>query len=355
VFVDPNIGTREAARRRDFTINAMMLHALSGELVDHFGGKKDLTEGVLRHVDGRSFGEDPLRVLRAAQFAARFWFLVAPETKELCGKMDLAALPRERIMGELEKALSKAQEPSRFFTVLREMGQLDTWFPELKALIGIRQDPSFHGEGDVWTHTMLVLNQAALFRDKAANPMGFMLAALCHDLGKAVCTTERNGRIHAYGHEEESGRLAAELLGRLTGEKELLQYVVNLVELHMKPNGMAHDHSSVKATNRMFDRAVDPKGLIYLAIADSRGMQPPAGDKALRFLLERLKVYEDYMAQPFVTGRDLVEAGVAPGEKMGELLAYAHKLRLAGVPKDDALKQTLGMVRCLGKKEKQMK
>ena len=166
IFVDPFIGTEGACRRRDFTFNALMQDVLTGEIVDHFGGQEDLERGILRHVNDESFAEDPLRVLRAAQFAARFDFRVAPETVNLCRSMDLRHLPRERIEGELKKALLKAEKPSIFFEILREMDQLDFWFPELKALIGLEQNPVYHAEGDVWNHTMMVLDQAAKLRGR---------------------------------------------------------------------------------------------------------------------------------------------------------------------------------------------
>ncbi|MBQ1907091.1 MAG: tRNA nucleotidyltransferase, partial [Firmicutes bacterium] len=157
VFCDPYLGPEKAARRRDFTMNALMKDVLSGEILDFFGGMEDIRRGIIRHVDDRSFAEDPLRVLRAAQFAARFGFKVAPETVRLCSRMDLTALSRERVEGEMRKALEKAEKPSVFFEFLRETGQLGFWFPELEALIGVEQDPRFHPEGDVWVHSMEVL------------------------------------------------------------------------------------------------------------------------------------------------------------------------------------------------------
>ena len=169
VFVDPHIGTEAAARRRDFTVNAMMQDVLTGEIVDHYGGRADLQAGILRHVNDESFPEDPLRVLRGAQFAARFHLTPAPETIALCRTMDLGHLPSERIGEELKKALLKAERPSVFFAVLREAEQLDVWFPELKALIGQEQHAVYHAEGDVWNHTMMVLDEAAKLRDTTAN------------------------------------------------------------------------------------------------------------------------------------------------------------------------------------------
>ena len=348
IFVDPFIGTEAAARRRDFTFNALMQDVLTGEIVDHFGGVEDLQNGILRHVNDQSFAEDPLRVLRAGQFAARFGFRAAEETVALCRKMDLRHLPRERIEGELKKALLKAEKPSIFFEVLRQMEQLDHWFPELKALIGVQQNPVYHSEGDVWTHTMMVIDEAAKLRHRAANPCWFMLSAVTHDFGKAVCTEEKNGVLHAYLHEVKGLPLAEAFLRRITGEVKLIEYVLNLTEYHMKPNTVAGARSAVKVTTRMFDQSVDPEGLICLALADDRGRitQAPATDHEV-FLMERLAVFQELMSRPYVMGRDLVEAGLKPGVEFTEILQHAHKLRLAGVPKESALKQTLAFARKL--------
>ena len=240
VDVDPFIGTREAASRRDFTVNSMMEDVLTGEIVDHFGGRRDLDEGVIRHIDPETFIEDPLRVLRGAQFAARFSFTIAPDTVELCRGIDLSTLSGERVEEELKKALLKAEKPSIFFESLRSMDQLDVWFPELKQTIGLEQDPVFHPEGDVWTHTMEVIDRAAEFRDRVSEAYRFMLLALTHDLGKIVTTEEKNGRIHAYEHEVKGMPLVEAFTGRLTNEKVIKDYVFNMVPLHMRPNVLAY-------------------------------------------------------------------------------------------------------------------
>ena len=346
IFVDPFIGTEAAARRRDFTFNALMQDVLTDEIVDHFGGAEDLKAGILRHINDKSFAEDPLRVLRAAQFAARFGFRVAEETVSLCSRMQLQHLPRERIEGELKKALLKAEKPSIFFEVLREMDQLDYWFPEVKALIGVEQNPKFHSEGDVWIHTMMVLDEAAKLRDRAAEPYWFMLSALTHDFGKAVCTEEKDGVLHAYQHELAGIPLAETFLRRITWETKLIEYVLNMVEYHMKPNTVASARSAKKVTTRMYDLAVDPEGLICIALADDRGRitQVPATNHEA-FLYERLEVFRELMSQPYVMGRDLIEAGLTPGVEFTEILEHAHKLRRAGIPKESALKQTLAYAR----------
>ena len=236
------------------------------------------------------------------------------------------------------------------------MDQLDVWFSELKALIGVEQNPRFHAEGDVWTHTMMVINEAAKLRretaepegEAVASPLGFMLAAVTHDFGKAITTEVKNGVIHAYDHETKGLPLIETFLKRLTNETKLIEYVLNLSEYHMKPNVVAGVKSSVKTTNKMYDQSVDPEALIRIGSADALGKLPPEDTKANEaFLRERLAIYRDYMVRPFVAGRDLVEAGLTPGPDFSDILAYAHKLRLAGVEKDNALKQTLVYARKL--------
>ncbi len=348
IYTDPFLGVETAARRRDFTINAMMQDVLTGEIVDCFGGQDDLEKGILRHIDADSFVEDPLRVLRAAQFAARFEFEVAEETVDLCRTIDLSALPSERVEGELRKALCKGRKPSLFFDTLRKMDQLDCWFPELASLIGLQQDPVFHPEGDVWTHVMTVLDKAAAYRDQASEPFRFMLVPLAHDLGKIETTEVVNGRIHSYQHEKVGVPIAECFVRRITNDTSIIRYVKNMTELHMRPNMVAYSKSSVKATNRLFDEAVSPYDLILFSVVDmSSERYEGEGEDNLQFLLERYELFKELMERPHVTGQDLIDAGLKPGTDFKEILSYAHKLRLAGVPKELALKQVLSYARKL--------
>ncbi len=346
VLVDPFVGTKSAAMRRDFTINALMQDVLTGEIVDHFNGQEDLKQGIIRHINDETFTEDALRVLRAAQFASRFEFKVASETIKLCRTMDLSHLAKERIVEELKKALLKSQKPSIFFETLREMHQLDYWFKEVKDLIGVKQNPKHHSEGDVWVHTMMTLNEAVKYRDKVANPFAFMLSAITHDFGKIVCTEIINGEIHSYMHEIKGLPIVETFMKRLTNESNLIKYVLNQTEYHMKPNILAADNSSIKATNKMFDQVIDPMGIIAIAMSDSRGKTAPREYISYDdFLYARLAIFNEYMSRPYVTGQDLIKAGLKPGIHFSKILAYAHKLRLAGVEKDNALKQTLAFAK----------
>ena len=346
VSVDPFIGTEAASSRRDFTINALMQDVLTGEILDYHGGREDLEKGIIRHVSDASFAEDPLRVLRAASFASRLGFDIADETISLCRSIDLSGLSSERVEEELAKALLRSDSPSVFFEELRRMDQLSFWFPELDALIGLPQDPLYHPEGDVWIHTMEVIDRAAALRDKTDEPLSFMLLCLCHDFGKAVTTELIKGRYHAYQHEVKGIPVIESFLRRIVKEKSIRRYVTGMVPLHMRPNVAAFSKPSVKSTNRLFYEAASPGDLVYFAICDKpvlAGEENFTGDSD--FLWERLSVFEATMAKPHITGKDLIEAGISPGEELGRLLDYALKLRLAGIDKDQAMKQVMGMAR----------
>lgn len=347
VLTDPFLGAKKAAMRRDFTVNALMEDVLTGQVLDFFHGREDLEQGILRHVDDASFPEDPLRVLRAAQFAARFGFAPAPETVALCKTMDLRPLSGERVLGELEKALLKAPRPSVFFEVLRQMDQLQSWFPEVQALIGVPQEPRFHPEGDVWNHTMLVLDRAAELRSQAVNPSGLMFAALCHDFGKPA-TTRRDdtGRIRSLGHEEAGLPPVRAFLGRITKEKQLSRYVLNMTQLHMRPNMLSAQHSGQKSFNRLFDESLCPEDLLLLSKADALGKAPaPDYSETEARLRPRLSAFRETMAQPYVQGADLVAAGFPPDRDFTQALALAHSLRLAGVTKKEAMAQVTAFLR----------
>lgn len=307
VCVDPFLGTRKAAQRRDFTMNALMEDVLTREIIDHFGGQADLQRGIVRHVNDFSFAEDPLRVLRAAQFAARFGFSVAEETVEICARMDLTALASERIYGELEKALLKSPRPSTFFALLRRMGQLHDWFPEVEALEA----------GDAWSHSMHVLDRAAQLRSQAREPAAFMLAALCHDF--------------------DAPEVAENMLNRLTTERLLHRYVTNMVELKALPGELAAQHAEAERFCKLYDRSACPEDLLLLVKAAAPdGNCAPVETK----LQDMLAHYRRIMALPFVQGADLVAAGFEPGRDFHQALSYAHEMRLAGVPKEEALPRT---------------
>ena len=249
------------------------------------------------------------------------------------------------------EVLLNAEKPSEYFEYLRLREDFPENFPELAALIGLEQNPKYHAVGDVWTHTMLVLNAAAGFRDKVQMVLPFMLSALCHDFGKAVASEKINGVIHSYEHEIKGLPLTENFLSRFNFEEDIIKYVLNMCRLHMKPNTIAVNNSSLKASNRMFSEALYPEDLIYLAAADCLG-QIPQGDaeKNTAFLKERLNIYNSVMAEPFFGEAELREAGITEKEVLKETMEYANKLRLSNVKSEAAFKQALSYGRKLIKK-----
>ena len=347
VSVDPNLSFEAASMRRDFTINAMLRDALTGELVDLWGGQADLAARRIRHVNDKTFPEDALRVFRAAQFVARFEAEIAPQTLALCASMDVSALSVERVFDELCKALIKADRPSVFFRTLKEMDHLKEYFPELEACVGVRQNPAYHPEGDVFEHTMLVLDCAAALRGRAQWPLGFMVSALTHDLGKPVSTQiQPDGKITSYGHEVAGLPVCEAQLRRLTSHAKLIEYAKNMMWLHMRPNVLAGCHSKKKKTRQMFDLSVCPEDLILLSRADASGkLDAPYDEANEAFLRQRLEDYRQVMARPMVTGKDLVAAGLKPGPDFARWLDRARQLHFSGQDRDRALSQVLAEAR----------
>ena len=226
----------------------MLLDPATGELLDPWGGRRDLEARLLRAVDARTFGEDPLRALRAVQFAARYELEVDPATAALCAAMPLAELPAERVFGEIEKLLLKARRPSLGLALLKAWGMLPVVAPELLPLEATPQDPGWHPEGDVWAHTLQVVDEAAALLDDLGDDrprqLAVMLGALCHDLGKPATTRFEDGRIRSRGHEEAGLPPTTSLLDRWSVHT-LLGYdvraqVLALVAHHLKP-GQLYD------------------------------------------------------------------------------------------------------------------
>ena len=353
VDVDPYLPLQAASMRRDFTINAMMQDVLTGELIDHWGGQEDLKAGVIRRVSDATFSEDALRAFRAAQFAARLDARIEPETMALCTRMNVSGITMERVFEEMSKALLKADKPSIFFRQLRIMDHLKEFFPELEACIGVRQNPQYHPEGDVFEHTMLVLDCAAALRDRAQWPLAFMIAALLHDLGKVSATqVQADGKITAYGHEVAGLELAEAQMRRLTRQVRLIDYVKNMMWLHMRPNAMAMNRSRKKKTRQLFDMSVCPEDLILLSRADASGkLDKPYNVNNEAFLRERLDDYRRVMARPMVTGQDLISAGLQPGPDFSHWLDRARQLHFSGLEHRRALAQVLAEARQALKRE----
>jgi tRNA nucleotidyltransferase (CCA-adding enzyme) len=339
VHGDPEMSPVEAARRRDFTINAIAWDPLADEYVDPFDGRGDIKRRLLRAVDPQTFVDDSLRVLRAVQFAARFEFTLDPRTAELCRRIPLDDLPAERIWGEVEKLLLQAKRPSLGFEIALDLGVIDKLFPEMKALVGCPQEPEWHPEGDVWIHTLMVIDQARIRIDDLDRPrqIAIMLGAVCHDLGKPPTTAFLDGRIRSIDHEQAGVSPATALLDRLNvhtiGGFDVRREVLGITAHHLKPGmfGMSKTPVSDGAFRRLAQK-VDLELLARLAKSDCLGRSGNFDCSAMDWFLERARQLgvEHAAPKPLLLGRHLLPLGVKPGPRMGEILRAVYERQLDG-------------------------
>jgi tRNA nucleotidyltransferase (CCA-adding enzyme) len=336
---DPSMALEEAARRRDFTINAISWDPLTDEYLDAFHGRDDLRRKTLRAVDPRTFGDDSLRVLRAVQFAARFEMTLDNGIAALCRAIRLDDLPPERIWGEIEKLLLRARRPSIGFALALELGVVDQLFPELKALVGCEQEPEWHPEGDVWIHTLMVIDQARQRIDDLDRPdqLILMLGAVAHDFGKPATTAVIDGRIRSLNHEEEGVAPATAFLDRLNihsiDGKDVRGQVLGLVAHHLKP-GMLFKvrHELTDGAFRRLAQKANLELLARVAKADCLGRTGHFDCSAMDWFLERARELgvDRSPPKPLLLGRHLLELGMQPGPGMGALLKQIYERQLDG-------------------------
>ncbi len=343
VEVDPSLDFATAARRRDFRINSMGFDPLTGELLDPWDGRADLAAGKLRVTDPGHFAEDPLRGLRAAQFAARFELEPDGELVALARGLDLGELPAERVLGEFRKLLLLGARPSIGFEFLRGAG-LIRHFPEVEALIGVPQQPRWHPEGDVWVHTMMVLDRAAALRrggddgaglDDGGDDEALMFAALCHDFGKPAATT---AELRSPGHDLAGVEPARRFLARMRAPHRLTGQVCALVRDHLAPMQFVQKEAGPKAYRRLA-RRLEAAGagiglLARVAEADHLGRTTEAALKGefpagAAFLARAADALAPGLAAhaPAVQGRHLVARGLAPGPRFGRILALCAEVQ----------------------------
>ena len=338
---DPHMSFADAACRRDFTLNAMGIDLVTGEVLDPHGGVEDLARRHLRHVSS-AFDEDPLRVLRACQMAARFGLTIDRDTLSRCHNLqsELFTLPKERIWEEFRKLLCRAPWPAIGLRALQATKALEI-FPELAALPGCPQEMQWHPEGDVWLHTLLVVDEAAqLCRRKMLSTeetLIILLGALCHDLGKPDTTALVDGRIRSIEHEARGEEPTRRFLQRIGAPVAIEEAVVPLVKEHLKPFQLYSDRERVSdaAIRRLALRVPIPR-LLLVSRADFLGRttkealtrHDAAGDWLME-QAERLRLKAE-APKPILMGRHLLSRGLKAGPQFKRLLEIAFEAQLEG-------------------------
>jgi len=347
IEADPEMTFEEAASRRDFTINSMAIDMKTGELIDPFDGKDDIEQKILRHTSAQ-FSEDPLRVLRGMQFAARMDLTIADETKEICRSIadSFGELPIERIATEFEKMFKKGKKPSAGLRFLKDSGW-DIHFPELKGLQGIEQTFEFHPEGDAWEHTLQTADMAAEIADREKlsqeKRMILILSAICHDMGKPATSEEiEPGIFITHGHDKAGEEIAFSFCKRIGFSQSqkpsaIAQKAMTLTREHMQH---IHFQGSKRQIRRLMKRLAEAGltmiDLGFLMEADHSGRAPlpkemPAKMKQMIAISESMGTES---IQPILMGRHLIEMGFQPGPQMGKITRAAMEAQLDGAFSD---------------------
>ena len=340
----PEVSYQEACARRDFTINAMMMDVLTGEILDFFDGQEDLKNKLIRHTTDQVFVDDPLRAYRAAQLAARFGFSIDAATLELMKQNNLDNIKPERILEELRKLLLLAPQPSLGLSYMQETGILERRHPMLFRLLGCEQSPLNHPEGDVWQHTLQVVDICASLKNQSQDPEVLMFAALLHDLGKPVTTCIRKGKITSYGHDLEGEKLVRIFLNQLNTSKNLIAGVEKLVREHMHPVLLykSREQVSDKAIRKLVNR-VNVRELLLLAEADFKGRGKERDFEPVQEWLmdriSRLGLDPEQGITPSVQGRDLIALGLKPGTDFRKILDQCFEMQLEGKSRQEILDQ----------------
>jgi poly(A) polymerase len=316
---------REDVARRDFTINGMLLDPLTGEVLDFVGGRSDLELGIIRTIGDpeHRFGEDKLRMLRAVRFAARFEYTIDPATfaamQKLAGQIDVVS--RERVRDELSRMLTEGHA-RRAFLLLDESGLLKEVLPEISAMKGVAQPAEFHPEGDVFVHTLLLL-------DNLPSPCPLTLAwgALLHDVGKPPTFRVAPDRIRFDGHVEVGVKMAEEICRRLRFSNDESEQILALVDNHMR---FGHATRMKESTLKKFLRM--PAFDEHLALHRSDCLASHCNLATYEFVQRKQAEIppEKMCPLPLVTGDDLIVQGHRPGPKFREILNAVEDAQLEG-------------------------
>lgn len=311
-------------RRRDFTINALLMDPVSGEVIDYVGGRRDLADGVVRAIGDaeRRFEEDHLRMLRAVRFAARFGFSVAPATMAAIQRLHakIARVSAERVRDEIVRILIEGGA-RRGFELLDESGLLNDILPEISAMKGVEQPPEYHPEGDVWTHTMMMLD--GLRKPSPVLAMGVLL----HDVGKPGTFHRAPDRIRFDGHVELGVQLTNNIMRRLKFSNADCEQAVALVANHMRFKDVPRmKESTLKRFLRLdgFDEHLEMHRLDVTYSNGNLETYEFVARKASELAPEEIK------PPRLVSGQDLIEAGYTPGPRFSEILQMVEDAQLEG-------------------------
>lgn len=357
IKADPFLPIEKDLERRDITCNSIALRLCDGEVIDPFGGVKDIKEKRIRMTNPSSFPEDPLRIIRVARFASVLGWKVEKSIYEISKEIDLKGLSQERIVDELFRMLLNSEKPSVGFKEFLKLGVIEKLFPEVLPMTFTIQDSLFHPERDrfgnhtIWIHTLLTIDQAKriskIFNLSPGESVTLLLASLFHDIAKPQTSRWewKNGRLHLtnYRHDIIGAELTERILERLKiftwNNYDVRKYTLLLVKNHHRSTDLWQNRKNVgkRAFNRLYrDMENEIKLLIYLDLADRKGRKNrmlKGLDREAKWLFSKIEEFRinKETIKPIIYGRDLIKLGFKPGKFMGEVLKQLYELQLDGV------------------------
>jgi tRNA nucleotidyltransferase (CCA-adding enzyme) len=355
VKADPRMSIKEAARRRDFTMNTLAADPLTGELFDYFGGVKDIKNRTLRITDEERFKDDPLRILRGVQFSGRLGLTIEPKSMEVMQQLapQLQELSKERIGEEWKKLLLKSDKPSLGLSIASSMGVLWQLHPEMAVMEQVPQELRWHPEGDAWVHTMMTVDEAACIANREKlndkDKKILLFGALCHDLGKASTTKYIDGTFRSLGHEKAGGEPTKKFLTLMGLDGLTRDKIVKIVENHLVPTTL-YIEENIKGNKikdgsiRRLAKRIHPatiRDLVLVAEADHMGrgkfgeimreelMLSPEVFAPGEWLLKRARELEVEDSKPadLTRGQDWIVFGFKTGPIIGKLIKLSNDLR----------------------------
>jgi len=346
---DSTMTPEEAALRRDFTMNAMYYDIFTDTIIDPFGGKQDLDNGIIKHTSSH-FSEDPLRVLRMAQFCARFNLTPSPETLALAKdiKSEFHTLTPERILTEFDKLLMKGVNVSKGLRALQDSGWLSC-FSTLDNLVGCPQEFTWHPEGDVWEHTLQVVDFAKMLIIENNIPYEdarvIMWSSLLHDVGKPSTTAVIDGKITTHGHDQTGASIARGFLEWLKMDTESIDKITVLIANHLAHVKNKQDGTFSKSFVRRLSLRLQPASLYLLSFvitADHSGRLPEGSLRIVNIpnsLRELMRIASEVdvileAPKPHLMGRDLIKAGLKPSPLFGKIISASFEAQVEGLITD---------------------
>lgn len=340
VTVDQDLDLLKATSRRDLTINALLYEYSNDTIIDLHNGIEDINHACIKMVNPNTFKEDPLRVYRIAQFASRFEFYVDTKTKQYCKEMVkaglLETLSSQRVYDEYCKLLLSLH-PSIGLRFLRDIGALPNYLAILEDTIQ-RQD--YHPEGNVMNHVLLVIDIAALVKDKTSNPLGFMWSCLFHDLGKPIVTTEDG---HAPKHNVAGVEVFKKECTTLIANTKLQKYIKTMIFYHMHLMNMARNHArdiSYLRVLKGIEGILPISDLILISKCDKLGRLRDCHQNVIQldtYMNDLMNRLGTIAKKPLITGNDLLALGGIESKRFKEILEAVYELQLQGKTKEQLL------------------